>query len=109
MGDSVALQPYGYVATMNAPIDDEDDKEASNYSRLRKVAMAEPSFFEQSGLGDLIASGHASAGHLITRVNTMFMEYVHATWVPTTIAKLLAEAGPTKVSLVNFSTANNRE
>jgi hypothetical protein len=86
-GDAVELQPHGYVATMNAPV----DGELSNLERLEQQAMAERGFFAEQRYQEQMDAGLATSPALLDRINTMFIKYVKDSWVPDTISKLDAE------------------
>ena len=107
------LKPYGYVATMNRPCEDDSGlrpEQVTSYSKLRAKATAEPVWFQTNGLGDLMEAGaarlvthsdltdsdlslagNATCEHLIDRINKMFLHYMETTWVFSTLEKLLDE------------------
>ena len=87
-GDAVVLEPYGYVATMNAPIDEEEDEGSTNMQKLQLQARKEPAWFAAEGYQDLVNKGNATTQHLLSRVNTMFLRYVKDSWMPDTMQKL---------------------
>ena len=67
-GDAVALEPHGYVATMNAPV----EGELSNLEKLQRQAMAEPGFFAAQGYQDKMDAGQMDLSHLRGRENVRF-------------------------------------
>lgn len=87
-GDAVRLEPHGYVATVNTPI---HNLGLTNMQRLERTAMAEPSWFAQHGYQDKMEAGQATSAALLDRCNTMFIDYITRSWVPTTLDKLAAE------------------
>jgi hypothetical protein len=88
-GDAVVLKPYGWVATMNCPV--EMAGPATNYARLLKQAEAEPGYFVENRMGDLVEGKSATTNALLEKVNGMFLQYLKASWLPTTMRKLKAE------------------
>eukprot|EP01043_Picozoa_sp_COSAG02_P008149 COSAG02_NODE_254_length_26937_cov_16.503950_28_plen_721_part_00 len=86
-GDAVELQPHGYVATMNAPV----DGELSNLEKLQQQAIAEPGFFAAQRYQEQMDAGLVTTVALLERINTMFINYVKDSWVPDTLSKLGAE------------------
>ncbi len=87
-GDAVRLEPHGYVATVNTPVDGEG---LTNMQRLERTAVAEPSWFARHGYQDKVQAGQATSAALLDRCNTMFIDYISRSWVPTTLDKLAAE------------------
>jgi len=79
-GDAVPLEPYGYVATMNAPVGEEGDGQ-SNVERLQRQAQNEPAWFAASGFQDIVNSGDATTSALLSRINTMFLSCESSTSV----------------------------
>ena len=54
---ALALEPYGWVATANAPPEDESGNPVefeSNFERLRKQALSEIDVFNEMGLRELL-------------------------------------------------------
>jgi hypothetical protein len=91
---AVALEPYGWVATANAPPEDEDGKLLefeSNFERLQRQALSEIEIFHEIGLRELVDEGLASHSALVSRLNDMFKDYLKTTWVPNTLRMLAKE------------------
>ena len=82
----IALEPHGWVATMNRP----GDKEANSFARLRAQAAAEVDFFRKA-LPDLVSEDLATCGALMGRLKAMFLHYVQDSWAPATF-RMLDEA-----------------
>ena len=82
------LEPWGWVATTNAPPEDEHNNVvvyANNFERLQVQASAEVSVFTEMELGDLLEDGFASHSALVLRLNRMFVENLRKTWAPNTL------------------------
>jgi GTP-binding protein EngB required for normal cell division len=79
----IALEPHGWVATMNRPV----DQEANGFARLRAQADAEAGFF-RAAMPELEAAGLATCGALMARLKVMFLDYVQGTWAPATFRML---------------------
>jgi hypothetical protein len=91
---AVALEPWGWVATTNAPPEDEQGNAVvyeNNYVRLRAQAAAELSTFRNMQLGQLLDDGYASHGALVSRLNSMFLDHLKTTWAPKTLRRLSCE------------------
>jgi len=92
---AVALEPWGWVATTNAPPEDAHGSavvDANNYVRLRAQAAAELSTFRNTlQLGQLLDDGYASHGALVSRLNSMFLDHLKRTWAPKTLRMLFCE------------------
>ena len=82
----IALEPHGWVATMNRPA----DQEANGFARLRAQADAEAGFF-RAAMPELEAAGLATCGALMARLKAMFLDYVQGSWAPATF-RMLDEA-----------------
>ena len=82
----IALEPHGWVATMNQPV----DKKVNSFERLRAQASAEVDFFRKE-MPDLEAAGLATCGALMGRLKAMFLDYVQSSWAPATF-RMLDEA-----------------
>ena len=82
--DSVVIEPHGWVATMNAPV----NVLGPNYAKLVQQAAGERAFFVERQMSDLIEKGSATTGVLIKKIEWMFLEYLKSSWVPTTMMKL---------------------
>ncbi len=96
---AVALEPWGWVATSNAPPDDEQGTPvvyANNYERLRAQATAELSTFRDMQLGQMMDDGYASHGALVSRLNRMFREHLKSTWAPKTLRMISCEQSKLK-------------
>ena len=85
--DSIPLEPYGYVATMNKEVRKKNVDE-TNHSRLMRQAQQEPKWFRDEGFEDQIADGTATAPALVNKIGTMYTEYVLRTFLPATIGQL---------------------
>ena len=83
---SYALEPYGWVATMNAPCDAAPDPQ----QRLALQAGAEEPFFRGAGLQRLVEGGCATTGALVDRLKAMVHDHLLETWAAKALA-LLAE------------------
>lgn len=97
--DAVPLTQHGYVATMNAPV---DQPGASNLEKLRLQKRAEPAFFKGFLGNDYqreIAAGRATTGALGARINDIFLRHIVNDWVPSTLGKLALESS--KVQAAN--------
>jgi len=92
---AVALEPWGWVATTNAPPEDEQGNDVvypNNYVRLREQAAAEVSTFrDMLQLGQLLDDGYASHGALVSRLNSMFLDHLKRTWAPKTLRMISCE------------------
>ena len=91
---AVALEPWGWVATTNAPPEDEQGNAtvyANNCARLRAQAALELSTFRDMQLGQLLDDGYASHGALVSRLNRMFLDHLKRTWAPKTLRMIFAE------------------
>jgi hypothetical protein len=90
---AVALEPWGWVATTNAPPEDEHGNVVvyeNNYVRLREQAAAELSTFRKMKLGQLL-DDYASHGALVSRLNSMFLDHLKRTWAPKTLGMISCE------------------
>ena len=88
------LEPWGWVATTNAPPEDEQGNAVvyeNNYVRLRAQAAAELSTFRNMQLGQLLDDGYASHGALVSRLNSMFLDHLKRTWAPKTLRMISCE------------------
>ena len=94
-GDAVPLEPHGYVATMNSPV---EAAGASNCEKLQLQARAEPKFFRDQGYGDLVDADQATTAALMLRIEKMFLGYVKEQWVPDTLGRLNSEAARLKAA-----------
>ena len=83
----VALEPHGWYATMNAPIDVID---GSNLSRLLSQAREEADFFAERMPGEGWPSGRSTCSALLWGIAEMFRGHVRATWLPETLKRLSA-------------------
>ena len=91
---AVALEPWGWVATTNAPPEDEQGQAvvyANNCARLRAQAAAELSTFRDMQLGQLVDDSYASHAVLVSRLNHMFLDNLKSTWAPKTLRMLSSE------------------
>ena len=91
---AVELEPWGWVATTNAPPEDEHGNAVvyeNNCARLRAQAAAEVSTFRDMQLGQLVDDNLASHGALVSRLNRMFLDYLKNTWAPKTLRMLSSE------------------
>jgi hypothetical protein len=92
---AVALEPWGWVATTNAPPEDAQGNAVvyeNNYVRLRAQAAAELSTFRNTlQLGQLLDDGYASHGALVSRLNSMFLDHLKRTWAPKTLRMISCE------------------
>ena len=86
--DTVPLEQWGYVCTMNRP---QDDSNKSNYSGLITQSQDEVHFFHEKGMSDLLGSQMAGCKALLTRISIMFHDYLRSTWAPSTILLLRDE------------------
>ena len=87
-GQGIKLEPYGWVATTNAP---PEEGCINNFERLQKQARAEVGIFEKLGFDDLLTKGLASHDALVSRLNKAFVNHLKSTWVPNTLKKLSEE------------------
>lgn len=86
--DTVPLEQWGYVCTMNRP---QDDSNKSNYSALINQSQDEVNFFVEKGMSDLLNAQMAGCKALLTRISIMFHDYLRSTWAPSTILLLREE------------------
>ena len=97
---AVALEPHGWVATANAPPEDESGNPVefeSNFVRLQKQALSEIDVFNEMGLRELLDDGLASHSALVSRLNDMFLDHLKTTWVPNTLHRLSIEGGKLQI------------
>jgi len=87
LGQGIKLEPYGWVATTNAP----EEGCINNFERLQKQAQAEVGIFKKLGFDDLLTKGLASHDALVSRLNKAFVNHLKSTWVPNTLRKLSEE------------------
>lgn len=88
------LQPYGWVATSNAPPEDEMGnltQRTSNLNRLQAQAESEVSIFSEIGLQDLVDQEFASNSALVLRLNRMYVDHLKHSWAPNTLRKIFTE------------------
>ena len=74
---AVALEPWGWVATTNAPPLDQQGNAvvyANNLARLRAQAAAELDTFREIRLDKLLDDGYASHAALVSLLNRMFLD-----------------------------------
>jgi GTP-binding protein EngB required for normal cell division len=86
--DTVPLEQWGYVCTMNKP---QDLSQKNNYQALINQSNEEVQFFNDKGMSDLLGSSMAGCKALLTRVSIMFHDYLRSTWAPSTIILLREE------------------
>lgn len=86
--DTVPLEQWGYVCTMNKP---QDLSRKNNYQALIDQSSEEVQFFKQKDMTDLLSSSMAGCKALLTRVSIMFHDYLRSTWAPSTIILLRKE------------------
>jgi len=86
--DTVPLEQWGYVCTMNKP---QDLTQKNNYQALINQSNEEVQFFNDKGMNDLLGSSMAGCKALLTRVSIMFHDYLRSTWAPSTIILLRGE------------------
>ena len=96
--DSVPLQPYGYVATMNKELRRSAPDE-SNLSRLRRQANREATWFNENGLRSEVEQGRATSDALVTKIGTLYTNYVLDTFIPTTVQRLIDESSKASEAL----------
>jgi hypothetical protein len=87
---SIRLWPHGYVCVMNSPlyIDAEANKSApvmSSVETLLRQNQCEIEFFAENNMQDLLDMQRAGANALISRLNTLYSQYLITTWLPKTI------------------------
>ena len=73
----MALEPWGWVATSNAPPLDQQGNAvvyANNFARLRAQAAAELATFRDIKLDELLDDGYASHAALVSLLNRMFLD-----------------------------------
>ena len=90
----MSLEPYGWVATSNAPPEDELGnviQYTSNLERLQAQADAEVDILRQIGLGDLVDQEFASHSALVSRLNRMYLDHLKHSWAPNTLRKIFSE------------------
>ena len=78
------LEPHGWFATMNAPIDEDGE---SGLARLRRQAAAETAFF-RARMPEEVAAGRAGSGALVAGLKGMFRQYALSSWAPETLRRL---------------------
>jgi hypothetical protein len=91
---AVELQPYGWVATSNAPPEDEMGnvtQRTSNVDRLQAQAESEVSIFSEIGLQDLVDQEFATNSALVLRLNRMYVDHLKRSWAPNTLRKIFTE------------------
>ena len=86
--DTVPLEQWGYVCTMNKP---QDLSCKNNYQALIDQSNEETQFFTDKNMSDLLGSSMAGCKALLTRVSIMFHDYLRSTWAPSTILLLREE------------------
>ena len=72
-GDAIPLNPHGYVATMNAPVEEDGDRR-SNFEKLQAQAQNEPAWFKHAGFQDVVDAGYATSSALLSRINKLFLD-----------------------------------
>ena len=93
----VELDPYGWVATMNASTANEyadDDVDSRDMRMLQRQAVNEFHFFRDhahEGIKQLYMDGLTGTSKLIDKINDMFLHYLCQVWMPRTISKLRHE------------------
>ena len=85
--ESIPLEPYGYVATMNKELRKKNATE-TNHHRLIRQAQKEPGWFRDEGFDTEMEEGKVTALALVNKIGTMYTTYVLSTFVPTTVARL---------------------
>ena len=86
--DTVPLEQWGYVCTMNKP---QDLARMNNYQALASQSNEEVQFFHERNMSDLLNSSMAGCKALLTRISIMFHDYLRSTWAPSTIILLREE------------------
>ena len=98
---AVALEPHGWVATANAPPEDENGNPVefeSNFERLQKRALSERDVFkEETCLSKLLDDGLASTSALVSRLNEGYMNHLKKKWAPDTLDRLALEDGKLQI------------
>ena len=91
---AVTLEPYGWVATSNAPPEDKHGivkVYTSNIQRLQAQACTEVNVFKEIDLNELLQDGFASHSALVTRLNRMYVDHLKTAWAPNTLRRLAVE------------------
>ena len=88
------LQPHGYIATMTAPLDDDEAAGLSSLEKLRRQAAEERAFFEsQPLLSPLLPQGLLTCDALVDKLNSTYLSFLLDTWAPQTLFRLNNELG----------------
>jgi hypothetical protein len=89
--DAIGLEPYGWLVTMNAPVDDEEGNELPAPERLRQQGEEEVSWLHQR-LPAAEMAEKLGCNALIDKMRSCFHEYVKRTWAPAAIFRLEGES-----------------
>ena len=96
--DAVKLEPHGWIATMNAPIEDDDGNERTDLNPQQRLEMqgqeevqwlADRLLAKQSEAAEL--SSRLGCNALIETMRTAFHTYVKQTWAPHALFRLEGE------------------
>ena len=88
--DAIPLEPYGWIATMNAPPEDDQDAQTPT-QRLETQGHEEVAWFK-SRLQSKELSSRLGCNALIQTMKTTFHAYVEETWAPMTLFRLKGES-----------------
>ena len=100
--DSFPLEPYGYVATMNKPPAKKADE--PNLARLMRQAQKERDWFQEEGFHDEVVQGKATTIALVSKLESMYTDYVMKTFLPKTIGRLGQELLQCRCTIQNIGT-----
>ena len=79
--------PRGWVATMNAPLNEEVAKALSNTEKLERQAQEEVAWFSKL-LGAGCPKDNVGCNALLGKMKDSFHKYVRETWAPATLYRL---------------------
>ena len=89
----IPLEPHGYVVTVNKPWG--NPRGQSPLQQLHVQAAQEKEFFlnppEDFGGRNLMEENLAGTQALVSKIGTMYTEFVRTTWLPSTVSKLMEE------------------
>ncbi len=101
---AVALEPYGWVCVMNAPVDVQQQSAVNtcaNFARLKCQAAAEEAFMREK-MPTAFQEGRAGCDALVQRLSTLFMQFISRSWVPRTIQLIDKALDDTRLENTNL-------
>ena len=86
------LRPHGYVATMTAPLEEEEAEGLTTFEHLQRQAMNERAWFtSQPLLKPLLKEELLTCDTLIDKLNVGYKEHLRRSWAPQTLFRLNRE------------------